>query len=302
MKLYAPGYYKRFQCIADRCEHSCCIGWEIDVDEDTLRKYQGMKSDYAAEIMKSMSMEEAPHFRLCEGDRCPHLDQRGLCRIILNEGEDFLCRICREHPRFYNYTDVGEVGLGMSCIEAARVILSSADYGVMEEIGQVDAEPDGVEFNGRAAREDIYGILQDESLSYDLALAEIYRVYSIEAGEDGQWLEALNSLEYLNDDHRAFFAEYALKKRPENAVMSQYLQRFLAYLIYRHCTEAIDAEEFCIRLGFCLFCERLLASMICSHGADDLQTVARLASIISEEIEYSDDNTDALMELASSLI
>ena len=28
-----PDYYKEFQCIADQCEHSCCIGWEIDVDD-----------------------------------------------------------------------------------------------------------------------------------------------------------------------------------------------------------------------------------------------------------------------------
>jgi hypothetical protein len=69
----------------------------------------------------------------------------------------------------------------------------------------------------------------------------------------------------------------------------------LAYLIYRHCTEAVDEEDFCTRLSFCLFCERLLASLICAQGATTLQEVATLASILSEEIEYSDDNTWALM-------
>ena len=38
MKLYAPEYYKQFQCIADKCTHSCCIGWEIDIDEITDEK------------------------------------------------------------------------------------------------------------------------------------------------------------------------------------------------------------------------------------------------------------------------
>ena len=35
MKLYAPGYYKRFACIASKCRHSCCVGWEIDIDPET---------------------------------------------------------------------------------------------------------------------------------------------------------------------------------------------------------------------------------------------------------------------------
>ena len=39
MKLYAPAYYKNFKCIADKCEHSCCVGWEIDIDKETLDKY-----------------------------------------------------------------------------------------------------------------------------------------------------------------------------------------------------------------------------------------------------------------------
>lgn len=44
MKLYAPEYYKNFKCIADKCEHSCCIGWEIDIDEETLKKYENLEN------------------------------------------------------------------------------------------------------------------------------------------------------------------------------------------------------------------------------------------------------------------
>ena len=44
MKLYAPSYYKKFKCIADKCEHSCCIGWEIDIDEETLEKYEKLET------------------------------------------------------------------------------------------------------------------------------------------------------------------------------------------------------------------------------------------------------------------
>ncbi len=37
MKLFAPRYYKKFKCSADKCDHSCCVGREIDVDETALK-------------------------------------------------------------------------------------------------------------------------------------------------------------------------------------------------------------------------------------------------------------------------
>ena len=291
MKLFAPTYYKTFRCIADACEHSCCIGWEIDIDEQTLKKYKQLKDGYGPAVLESISFEGTPHFRLCEGDRCPHLDERGLCKIILGVGEEYLSHICREHPRFYNFTSVAEVGVGMSCPEAARLILSSPDFAEMEEIGEVEAEADGILFDGRAERAKIYNVLQKKD--YADALTQIYSAYSVDVGDDAEWLKILGSLEYLNADHKELFLQYSSSLRPVG--QNECLKRFLAYFIYRHCTEAIDEEDFCARLTFCLFCERLFASLICSQGAQTLQEVATLASIISEEIEYSDDNTWALM-------
>ena len=296
MKLYAPKYYKNFQCIADQCPHSCCIGWEIDVDKDTLEKYKTLTSDYGTVIADSISMEDTPHFKLGDCDRCPHLDERGLCRIILNVGEDYLCNICREHPRFYNFTNVAEVGLGLSCPEAARIILDSPDYAVMEEIGAMDAEADGVAFDGCAQRRKVYDILQDTACSYTERLDKIYRQYAIPVGEDSRWLGTLDDLEYLDAEHKNVFMNYSSAHRPEEK--DTYLERFLAYFVYRHCTAALDADDFCARLSFCLFCERLLASLICSERAESLQEVIALASMISEEIEYSDDNTLSLMDQA----
>ena len=293
MKLYAPGYYKNFKCIADKCDHSCCVGWEIDIDKDTLKKYKKLKCGYSVSIADSISMDDTPHFKLTAGERCPHLDERGLCKIIINLGDEYLCDICREHPRFYNYTSVCEVGIGMSCMEAARIILSSPDYAKLEEIGCVDAEEDYSSFDGRVHRSEIYALLADRECDYAAKLEKIYRAYSIDAGEDSAWAQKMDSLEYLDDGHKKLFQSYSSARRPSGC--DEYLERFLAYLIYRHCTEAFDEEDFSDRLSFCLFCERLLASLICASSAASLEEVATLARIISEEIEYSDDNTSCLM-------
>ena len=294
MRIYVPKYYKSFRCIADACEHSCCIGWEIDIDDDTLKTYRKLKGGYAPTVRDSISMEGTPHFKLRENGRCPHLDERGLCRIILRMGEDYLCDICREHPRFYNFTDALEVGLGMSCPEAARLILSSPDYAVMEELGRTDAEPDGIAFDGRAARAELYAILSGAG-SYGVALERIYREYDIEAGEDSAWLARLDRMEYLNADHKPLCMAYTSACRPAEGTCDPYLERFLAYLVYRHCTEAADREDFCARLAFCLFCERLFASLLSTRAAETLAEAAALARMLSEEIEYSDDNTALLM-------
>lgn len=287
MKLYAPKYYKKFKCIADKCAHSCCIGWEIDVNDAMLKKYSSLNSGYGLEIVKSISTEGAPHFKLCGGDRCPHLDEKGLCKIILNLGEDYLCDICREHPRFYNYSSVCEVGLGISCREAARIVLTSDDYDVIEEIGEIDGDPEELIYDASGERDRVYAILRDRSLEYAKRLWKIRSEYKIPDCDDEEALLKLKEMEYLDSSHREMFLRFSSKRRPNGS--DEYLERALAYFIYRHCIESYDEEDFCARLSFCLFCEALLASLI---QGGDLEEIVDLASIISEEIEYSEDNTE----------
>ena len=48
------------------------------------------------------------------------------------------------------------------------------------------------------------------------------------------------------------------------------------------------------KFGLSLFCERLLASVIKAERAQEKEDVCRLARIISEEIEYSEENIEAI--------
>ena len=135
MNLYAPSYYKRFKCIADRCKNSCCIDWEIDVDEKTYEKYLSVGGYLKENIAES---EGCRYFELKNG-RCPHLLDNGLCRIIIDYGEDYITDICRDHPRFYNcISERREVGLGLVCEEAARIIIGDDELFSLEKIGEMD--------------------------------------------------------------------------------------------------------------------------------------------------------------------
>jgi lysine-N-methylase len=79
--LLVPDFYKKFKCIADKCTDSCCVGWEIEVDEKTLAKYKACPD--CTRILQSVELNaDTPYIRLDGEGRCPHLDGRGLCKII----------------------------------------------------------------------------------------------------------------------------------------------------------------------------------------------------------------------------
>lgn len=144
MKTYAPAFYKDFHCTADRCRHTCCAGWDVDIDEESLHKYKAMTGEFAGRLNECIDFGKDPHFILTPEERCPLLNENNLCELILHEGEEALCQICRDHPRFRNYwADRIEVGLGMACEEAARLILSQKEpirLVVIEEDGPEDPE------------------------------------------------------------------------------------------------------------------------------------------------------------------
>ena len=293
MKIYAPEYYKGFVCIADKCKHSCCVGWEIDIDEAAMNKYIGYNGEYRNEIIKSIDHSGEPHFRLDENERCPHLDTRGLCKIILNAGEDYLCHICREHPRFYNQTSRGlEVGIGMACEEACRIILESDSYTNICEIGECDGEKCEENYDTFDEISGIYEILCCENASLNEKIMQLSREYGVYVDLicDSEWLKIIENFEYLYASHKELFSVFSSEaKVPEK--LEKKLERALAYFVYRHCSEVWDEDDFRVSLGFCLFCEKLLGSMCASHHDTDISELAR---ILSEEIEYSEENTEII--------
>ena len=298
MKLYAPEYYRNFECIEDRCNHSCCIGWEIDVDEESAKKYSSLSGGYGENVKSSIERDGVPHFRLCEGDRCPHLNERGLCRIILELGEGYLCDICREHPRFYNDTSRGrEVGVGIACEEAARLVLSSDLYSSFVEMND-DGEDEEIfdgDFDAIVERERIFAILSDRSYPYYDRLQRIYSDFDVSPDimSDDAWRELFSSLEYLDESHRELFVAYSSTLDGESCPC-ELLERALAYFVFRHCSEAYDMAELRASLGFCLVLERMLSSLAKRREARTVAELIPLAQIISEELEYSEENTDLI--------
>ena len=45
MLIVKPDYYNEFKCIAENCPDTCCAGWQIVIDEDSLQSYANVQGD-----------------------------------------------------------------------------------------------------------------------------------------------------------------------------------------------------------------------------------------------------------------
>ena len=201
MKIYVPEYYKSFKCIADNCRDNCCIGWGIDIDDDTLLKYKNLLGDEGRRILSNIDFSSGASF-ICDGQgRCKNLDERGLCRIISALGEGYLCQICRDHPRYFNLTaDNFEGGIGLACEEAARLILTSDNATKMAEVEYYEISPRYVcdEELPLKTRELIFSYLDGDDMGRDDVKVAINRLLSISALLDSVILGNLFSREQLD--------------------------------------------------------------------------------------------------------
>ncbi len=291
MKLFAPEYYKKFKCIADKCRHSCCVGWEIDVDGETLEKYGRLPEKSRKSILDTIEISDGTaSFRLTEGERCPHLSERGLCNIITRHGEDFLCEICREHPRFYNVCGQrAEVGIGAVCEVAAELILGCENYADTVPAGEICADIFECEFDSVSERKRVYKILGRADIPYSEKLVLIRKNYSVATLARDELCELLSSLEYLREEDRELFVRAVswgaceIKNETER-------ERALAYFIYRHGGAAETESEFSVALSLSLLLLELFSSL-CARGDFDAASALRL---VSEEIEYSEENIERI--------
>lgn len=192
MRLTVPDYYDRFRCIASRCTDNCCIGWEIGIDPAALADYQSQPGAFGDRLRAAIQPGDPPFFALTKSGRCPFLNEENLCDIYRQLGESHLCAICDQHPRFHNWFGAEkESGLGLSCEEAARLILFSAPPRLLCRETLEAPDPD-TELNPellaglRAVREAAFAILAEPSLPLVHRLALLAAL-----GQDLQhWMDA----------------------------------------------------------------------------------------------------------------
>ena len=314
MKIYAPKYYDKFKCIADRCKHSCCVGWEIDVDEETLRRYEAVGGEFGERLRKNISKNaEIPHFITDDNDKCPFLNEFGLCDIITELGEDALCEICDAHPRFRNFfSDRVEIGLGLCCEAAAELALSYTDKIVLTETDESDTgaeEASAEEIEFFAFRKRLLQIVQDRSVPIFERMARAEKELSVSSASAGaeDIARLFASLEYMSDDFGSKL--YLAFMKNENTLVREDweipLEQLAVYFIMRHTADGIYGGDLAERVAFCSLCVeavyRVCIDRMIEEGLTFFEVLCDTARIFSSEIEYSTENVDRILEFLSEL-
>ena len=154
---------------------------------------------------------------------------------------------------------------------------------------------DTEEFDSISHRTKIYTVISDRSIPYPERLRTLYNMYDISPSQktDAEWQEILSSLEYLESEDKEVFSVYS-SQIDEPSEYDVYLERALAYFIYRHASGAADDVELREVLALSAFLERLYFSIIKSEHPDSLEQLVCIARTVSEEIEYSEENTEKI--------
>ena len=320
MLLRKPDFYDKFKCTASRCSDTCCVGWEIDVDEASQEAYRKVAGVFGDKLRANI---EDGHFKLLPHDRCPFLDKNNLCEIYKHLGEGALCDICREHPRFVEvYGDIMEKGLGLCCEEATRLLLEGeGPLGFVTE--DCDEPEDEIDEDDREIRdqvlferETIFRILADDERSLANRLYEAFGYTGLNGSGDKPFAPFGNAREMVEllaktesfgpawDEALARIkasvgaagdtsdATYSI--RDQGFFSENENVRLLAYLIYRHYAKCLFEGREQGKLKFAIFFWNMARFFTRELAGDNPRSDAELKidaiKILSRQLEYSEEN------------
>ena len=312
MKLIRPAYFEEFRCIAAACPDSCCKEWEVAVDDMSAAYYRSMEGDLGDRLRSVLRDTDEGAVMEIENGRCPMWRDDGLCRIQAALGHDALCETCRNFPRLrHDFGDFVELGLELSCPEAARLILNSnGGFLVQAQPGGEAPEYDtDVMSLLRQSRKEALEFLRSAGNIPQALAAILLFAHGVQAaidGADGYAPLADCAREVLryqgNGDMAAMFALFRsleiltvewknrLDQPPCQIVWDVYLQRLARYMIERYWLQAVSDFDLVCRVKFAIAACLLVGAL----GGDRVQT----AQLMSKEIENDPDNVDALLDAA----
>ncbi len=317
MDVFYPKYYEQFSCIASACPDSCCKEWSVDVDAQSAAFYRSLSGSLGDRLRQVLRDTDDGTVMTIENGRCPMWRQDGLCQIQKELGHDALCKVCREFPRLrHDYGDFVELGLELSCPEAARLILSDPDFSwetkVTPDLGEVEYDQEAMAIL-RRTRKAFCVFLSTTSLSVPqiLSILLLY-AYDVQEELDGGIAANLAPEQYLADIAKfpliddveslpTFFMALEIltpgwKTRLQTPVGApvwvEAHKALLRYFIDRYWLQAVSDFDIVCRVKFAVSACILIGCL----GGNLIET----AQLFSKEIENDPDNVEAILDGACS--
>ena len=293
ISLY-PTIYHTFQCKADRCENTCCQLWTIDIDETTAERYHATTGPLGESLRQAITVDdEGSHFVISkEQPMCPLLNENGLCKVVLELGEEGLCDTCHMHPRFYKYIEDLELcGVGLSC--EASVELLAEDTQSDQVIFTIEDDDGEFSPDERLTIQNIFELLAlDIDSSYfqyspnpDVQYYEkLLTLYGTTEPIDEEWTAQINALSGNMDKLITSVQTYVANH--DIGLFNKVFQ----YILYRQIDMLADYSLEAILSYAKDGVEYIL--MTSALEGSPLKQVARW----SQQIEYDEDNVELLLQ------
>ncbi|EPB8145479.1 flagellin lysine-N-methylase [Clostridium perfringens] len=197
MKVRVPNYFNEFKCIASECEDTCCAGWEIVIDDETYKRYENVEGEFGEILRSKIVKSDGENIFLLNNGNCSFLNEKKMCEIYINLGEDHLCYTCQQFPRYTEeFLDLKEVGLSLSCPEAARIILRKAEnttFNLSEEVNCENEIKEELEDDLSLSCENINSSNCDLCKSSNLKNSENSKCFNLSESENRECFDLKNS-------------------------------------------------------------------------------------------------------------
>lgn len=302
MKIVKPTFYKNFKCIAGDCPDSCCQGWEVDADSDSLEYYETL--DNSLEIKKRidsvLSKDEFDNtiFTLAPKKRCPFLNDENLCDMHIAIGGEHTPYTCRTFPRFiYDFGATREIGISFSCPVASDMMYNTESFDFETEVNSdlptlndIDAEKYFLLYKGRA---EAYKIAKDKSKSIrerlndllDLGVLLQEKLFPYdEGGDDIAFFDVFKNPELINPEWKEKVENFSLKQVSN----TQSNENILMYFLYKYLIQAVYDDDALSKIKMAV-----LGVLINTYFGEDSWTV----HLWSKETEHSQYNMDRYKKL-----
>lgn len=302
MKIVKPTFYKTFKCIAGDCPDSCCQGWEVDADSDSLEYYKTL--DNSLEIKKRidsvLSKDEFDNtiFTLAPKKRCPFLNEENLCDMHIAIGGEHTPYTCRTFPRFiYDFGATREIGISFSCPVASDMMYNTESFDFETDINSdlptlndIDAEKYFLLYKGRT---EAYRIAKDKNKSIrerlndllDLGVLLQEKLFPYdEGGDDIAFFDVFKNPELINPEWKEKVENFSLKQVSD----TQSNENILMYFLYKYLMQAVYDDDALSKIKMAV-----LGVLINTYFGEDSWTV----HLWSKETEHSQYNMDRYKKL-----
>lgn len=302
MKIVTPSFYKDFECIAGDCPDSCCQGWEVDADIDSLEYYKTLSGDIKQRIDSVLDKDEFGNtiFRLTDRKRCPFLNDSNLCDMHIAIGGEHTPFTCRTFPRFINdFGSTREMGLSFSCPVSSDMMWKLEGEFDFEttlnsdppSLNDIDAE---LYFYLIKARNKVYQIVKNKELPLNERIIQLLKYAQklqndIDSYEEGgavlDFKDVFNNPEVINNEWVEKVKNGSFDK---SAINSKSCENIAVYFLFRYFMQAVYDRDVLSKVK-----TAAVGVLIPAFFGNDSWTI----HLWSKETEHSDVNMERYVEI-----